>query len=176
MEKKAIAYITNIALGNTGIVIEPAFEKARIEEYAKENGIEIVAWFEEAGNEENPMARPKLKEAMAYGEPHELVLMERVWAISRKWKEVRGVMEAFEAKGAHLECATRLWDCTSMMARHYNRPTWKRLACAMSGECKSVNLVETYGREAREARAWAKAGKKAAIRKPAHLAFAKEAA
>jgi hypothetical protein len=180
MEKKAIAYTTNIVLGNTGMVIEPALQKERIEEYAKENGITIVAWFEEEGYGETPMARPKLREALAYNEPYELVLMERVWAISRKWKEVRGVIELFEAKKASVECATRLWDCVSMMARHYNRPTSRHVACALEGESRvpgSINLVETYGREARkERRALVLAGgNTAATRKPAHMAFEKAA-
>jgi hypothetical protein len=176
MEKKAIAYTSNIVLGNTGMVIPSALEKARIEEYAKENGIKIVAWFEEEGCEENLMARPKLKEALAYNEPYELVLMERVWAISRRWREVRRVIERFEAKKAKVECVTRLWDCVSMMARHYNRLGWRNVVCALEGEPRSINLVETYGREARNTRAlvWAAEGK-ASVRRPAHLAFEKAA-
>lgn len=171
MEKKAIAYTTNIVLGNTGLVIERALERKRIEEYAKENGITIVAWFEEEVYEENPMARPKLNEALACTEPHELVLMERVWAISRRWREIRAVMNLFEAKNARVECATRLWDCISMMARHYYRANG-RVACPLEAKNRipgSINLVETYGRKARLVFA---NGKRPSVRRPAHLAFA----
>lgn len=168
MEKKAIAYTTNINVGNTGLVIECALERKRIEEYAKENGITIVAWFEEEANEDNPMARPKLNEALACTEPHELVLVERAWAISRKWREIRGVMEQLKAKNVHLECATRLWDCISIMARHYYRARGRAVCPLESSRVRSINLVETYGREAR----WVSATRSRKIRKPAHLAFA----
>ena len=183
MEKKAIAYTADIILGNTGTIIERALEKKRIEEYAKENHITIVAWFEEEAYEENPFARPKLKEALAYHEPYDVVLVERVWTISRKWKEVRGVMEAWEAKKARVECATTMWDCVSMMARNHYRPADKRMALptwAVEGEKKAaagINLVETYGRCAHKERAplMAPSGRKAAVRKPAALAFEKTA-
>jgi hypothetical protein len=168
MEKKAIAYTTNINVGNTGLVIERALERKRIEEYAKENGMTIVAWFEEEGYEENPMARPKLREALACTEPHEVVLMERAWAISRKWREIRGVMKALEAKNVRLECATRLWDCVSIMARHYYRAGGRAVCPLEANRARSINLVETYGREARVVLA---TGHRK-IRKPAHLAFA----
>jgi hypothetical protein len=183
MEKKAIAYTSDIILGNTGLVIERALEKKRIEEYAKENNITIVAWFEEEAYEESPLARPKLKEALAYKEPYDVVLIERVWAISRKWTEVLGVIKAWEAKNARLECATTMWDCVSMMARNHYRPAEKRMAlpgCALEGEertAASINLVETYGRAAHKERALvvAPSAKKAAIRKPALLSFEKTA-
>jgi hypothetical protein len=180
MEKKAIAYTADIVLGNTGMVIERALERKRIEEYAKDNNITIVAWFEEEACEENLSARPKLTEALAYHERYDVVLLERVWAISRKWREVRSVIEAFEAKKVHVEYATTMWDCVSMMARHYFRPAVRRAeprAYALEGEKKasaSINLVELYGRWAHKKRSElaALSGKKAAIRKPAVLAFA----
>jgi len=177
MEKKAIAYTTDIILGNTGMVIDRASERKRIEEYAKENGITIVAWFEEEVYEENPTARPKLNAALACTEPHELVLVERVWAISRKWKEIQGVIKLFETKNARVESTTTLWDCVSMMARNHYRTTG-RVACAVEDDNhvpESINLVETYGRATRKERTLVLAaeGQKASVRKPAHLAFQK---
>jgi hypothetical protein len=153
MEKKAIAYTANIVVGNTGIVIEPALERKRIEEYAKENHITIVAWFEEEACGGNPLERPKLKEALACNEPHELVLMERVSAISRKWKEIRTVLAMLAANNVRVECATKLWDCISMMARYYNRPVASRAACSVR------TLV------------MAPSGNKVKVRRPAVLAF-----
>jgi hypothetical protein len=180
MEKRAIAYTADIILGNTGMVIDRASEKKRIEEYAKENNITIVAWFEEVAYEENPLARPMLKEALAYNEPYEMVLVERVWTISRKWSELRSVIEAWRAKKVRLECATTMWDCVSMMARNHYRPAERRMAlprCLSEGEKKvaSINLAETYGRAAHKERVAGTTarGKKAAISKPAELAFEK---
>jgi hypothetical protein len=160
MEKKAIAYTAEIVLENTGLVIEPVFQKERIEKYAKENNIVIVAWFEEAGRHENLLGRPKIKEMVAYKEPYELVLVERTWAFSRRWREIKALMRELEHKGAKLEATTKMWDCISQMARAYYRPGHKMPACAVAAEqAKSINLVETYGPATIK------------IKRPARLAF-----
>jgi hypothetical protein len=154
MEKKAIAYTSDIMLGNTGEIIERAFQRKRIEEYAKENDIKVVAWFEDETYNENLFSRPKIKELVAYTESYDLVLVERTWAISRKWKEVRSLMRVLENKKARMEATTTLWDCISQMARNYYRPlrhAGELPACALEAEegtPTSINLVETYGRAA----------------------------
>jgi hypothetical protein len=183
MEKKAIAYTSDIILGNTGEIIERDFQKKRIEEYAKENNIKVVAWFEDDVYNENPIARPKVQALAAFKEPYDLVLVERTWAISRKWKEIRAFMELVANKNARMEATTTLWDCVSQMARNYYRPARKGMvvpACALEAEegaPASINLVETYGRAA------AKNGgrfvnvvveptrAKAKVRRPNQLAF-----
>lgn len=181
MEKKAIAYTSDIILGNTGEIIERDFQKKRIEEYAKENDIKVVAWFEDDIYNENPIARSQVQALAAYKEPYDLVLVERTWAISRKWKEIRAFMELVDNKKARMEATTTLWDCVSQMARNYYRPTRKGVeipACALEGEAPaSINLVETYGRAAaknadRIANAVVEPNRsKAKVRRPNQLAF-----
>jgi len=152
MEKRAIAYTADIILGNTGEVLSREYQKARIKEYAAENGIEIVGWFEEEVYNEHLFARPKVKEMLAYEKPFEYVLVERVAALSRKWTEIKPLLSAMGTKHARMESATTLWDCVSQMAR-----TYYRNYCAPCGvapcsfeaehaEASSVNLVEEYGR------------------------------
>jgi hypothetical protein len=185
MEKKAIAYTVEIVLGNTGLVIEPAFQRQRIERYAKENDITVVAWFEEEGRHEDLFARPKIKELTEYKEPYDLVLVERTWAISRRWREIKALMKVLEDKHAKLEATTKLWDCISQMARAYYRPirqAGETLSCALAGEQRertSINLVETYGRVAANRRdRYAKivvrpSGFMPKVSRPRRLVFAK---
>jgi hypothetical protein len=173
MEKKAIAYTADIVLANTGWVIEREFQKKRIEEYAKENNIKIVAWFEEEAYHENPFLRPKLQELIGYTEPYDMVLVERTWAISRRFREIKGLMKLVENKKAKVEATTRLWDCVSQMARHYYHRGTPMPACALAareGAPTSINLVETYGRFA--ARNAVKPNQAYKVRRPAQLAFA----
>jgi len=152
MEKKAIAYTSDIILGNTGEVIEREFQKKRIEEYAKENHITIAAWFEEEAYNDTLFARPKIRELVAYKEPYDLVLVERTWALSRRWTEIKAFIKVLEANNGRMECATTLWDCVSQMARNYYRPAGKRVemaACALEAQeaaaPASINLVGRTG-------------------------------
>jgi hypothetical protein len=183
MEKKAIAYTSDIILGNTGEIIERDFQKKRIEEYAKENNIKVVAWFEDDVYNENPIARPQVQALAACKEPYDLVLVERTWAISRKWKEIKAFMELVDNKKARMEATTTLWDCVSQMARNYYRPSRKGMemaVCAIEAEDgapASINLVETYGRAAaKNAERFAHAAiepkrSHAKVRRPNQLAF-----
>ncbi|MBN1656252.1 MAG: recombinase family protein [Deltaproteobacteria bacterium] len=154
MTKRAIAYTSDIILGNTGEIIERAFQRKRIEQYAAENGVEIVAWFEDEAYNENIFARPRVKEMLEYREPYELVLVERTWAISRKWKEIRAMMQVLESKHARVEATTTLWDCVSQMARNYYRPAQRKvespsyaLEAERERESATIDLVKTYGRQ-----------------------------
>jgi hypothetical protein len=152
MEKTAIAYASDIILGNTGEVIDRAFQKARVEEYAKENNIKILAWFEDEAFSEYLFSRPKIKEMIAFKEPYDYVLVERVWTLSRKWKEVKALLKVLESKQVRVQATTTLWDCVSQMARHHYRNaamSFDMIPCALEAEASteaSINLVETYGR------------------------------
>ena len=117
--KKAIAYVSDVILGTTGEVISRADQKKKIEAYAAENGVEIAAWYEDAIYAESLFDRPGLKAMLADSSDATVVLVERVWCLSRNWKELRDVMGRLEQKTARLESATTLWDCVSQMARHH---------------------------------------------------------
>jgi hypothetical protein len=153
MEKTAIAYASDIILGNTGEVIDRAFQKARVEEYAKENNIKILAWFEDEAFSEYLFSRPKIKEMIAFKDAYDYVLVERVWTLSRKWKEVKALLKVLEPKQVKVQATTTLWDCVSQMARHHYRNaamSFDMIPCALEteapAEAASINLVETYGR------------------------------
>ena len=149
MEKKAVAYVADIMLGNTGEIIDRAFQKERIEEYAKENNIAIVRWFEDALYNDDLFSRPGVKEMLACTEKCEYLLLERTWAVSRRWVELKAFITAVEAKEMRVDAATTLWDCVSQMARNYYRNPNAVAACSLEAqpcEATSVNLVEEYGR------------------------------
>jgi DNA invertase Pin-like site-specific DNA recombinase len=123
MEKTAIAYASDIIQGNTGGIIDRAFQKARIERYAKENHIRIIAWFEDENFNEFMFGRPKIKELITARESHDYLLVERVGALSSKWKEVRAMLRVMGGKNVKVQSTTTLWDCISQMARSHYRNT-----------------------------------------------------
>jgi len=116
--KKAIAYVSDVILGTTGEVISRADQKKKIEAHAAETGVEIAAWYEDAIYAESIFDRPGLKALLADRSGAAVVLVERVWSLSRNWKELSDVLGRLEQRGARLEAATTLWDCVSQMARH----------------------------------------------------------
>jgi len=114
---KAIAYTSDVILGRTGEVIGRAHQKELIERHAADNGIEIVAWFEDEMYSEDVMSRSGIQKLLANKDTVDLVLVERVWSLSRDMKVLEPFMDAIERKGAKLESATYMWDCVSQMCR-----------------------------------------------------------
>jgi hypothetical protein len=172
-------------LGNTGEIIDCEFQKTRIAQYARDNGIEIVQWFEDETYNEHLFARPGLRDVVAYTKPYEYVLVERIWALSRKWLEVKAFIKVMETRKVRLEAATTLWDCVSQMARaQYRKPEAVAAGvppCAMvpgPAEATSINLVERFGRfsQVRRGRAIRSARSKIyeiRVRRPRKLALGK---
>lgn len=151
--KKATAYVSDVILGTTGDVISRADQKKKIEAYAAENGVEITAWYEDEIYAESLFDRPGLKALLADASGATTVLVERVWCLSRNWKELRDLMGRLETRSARLESATTLWDCVSQMARHH----YTTGGLQARGE-RAVEAVETAAEGVR-------------VRKPAHLHF-----
>ena len=121
MKKKAIAYISDVILGEIGEVINRKAQKELIRQYAKENGIEVIAWFEDEVYSEDLLSRPGIRKLLESETECECLLVERIWALTRNWNELLGFMNAIESKGLKLESATMLWDCVSQKARQYYR-------------------------------------------------------
>lgn len=119
MSKKAIAYVSDIVLGRTGEIIGRAEQKRAIEDHARENGIEILAWFEDEVWAEDVVTRPGIQKLLGFDQPYELILVERVWALSRNTGVLQGFFAELSSRKVKLEAATTLWDCVSQMTRHF---------------------------------------------------------
>ena len=116
--KKAIAYVSDVILGRTGEVISREVQREAIRNHAAENGIEVVAWFEDEAYNEDVMARPGIQALLACDQA-DTVLVERVWSLTRNWKVLEGFLRELKGRHVKLESATTLWDCVSQMARHF---------------------------------------------------------
>lgn len=121
--KRAIAYTSDIILGRTGEVIKRSYQKDLIVKHAAEKGIEVVAWFEDEMYNEDIMNRPGVKALLAYNEPYDMVLTERVWAFSRAMGTLETFFKELDRRGVTFECATTMWDCTSQKCRRRFNPS-----------------------------------------------------
>jgi len=119
MSKKAVAYVSDIVLGRTGEIISRAEQRKAILDHARENGIEILAWFEDEVWSEDVVTRPGIQKLLGYDQPFDVILVERVWALSRNTGVLQGFFAELSSRRLKIEAATTLWDCVSQMTRHY---------------------------------------------------------
>jgi hypothetical protein len=128
--KRAVAYVSDIVLGQTGEVISREAQKEAIRKHAADGGIEIVEFYEDEVYDEDIMARPGIQRLLGNESAYDCVLVERVWTLSRQWDMLVVFLKEIQRRGRKLESAACLWDCVSQQARHYFRPGYKPLGQA----------------------------------------------
>ncbi|MDY0003880.1 MAG: recombinase family protein [Polyangia bacterium] len=121
MSKKAIAYTSDVILGRTGDVVSRKEQRAAIEQHARENDIQIVAWFEDEVYVPELLDRPGVKAMLACDDACDCVLVERVHCLSGKWPELHSFLDLLERRSVKLESTSLRWDCVSQMARFHPR-------------------------------------------------------
>jgi DNA invertase Pin-like site-specific DNA recombinase len=120
--KRAVAYVSDIILGRTGEVIKRSYQAETIRKFAADNDIEVVAWFEDEMYNEDVLMRPGIQDLLACEVPCELLLCERVWALSRSMPVLEAFFKELDRRHLRLECATTMWDCVSQKCRRRFRP------------------------------------------------------
>ena len=125
--KKAIVYVSDIILGRTGEIISREQQKAQIQKFAADNDIEIVAWFEDEIYAEDVFARPGFQRMLSCKNSCDIVLVERIWALSRNLSTLERIFDEIEARIGKVEAATTLWDCASQLQRRRFHESANRL-------------------------------------------------
>ena len=64
--RKALAYVSDIILGNTGEIIKRSCQVELIKQFAADNDIEIAGWFEDEMYNEDLLARPGIQAMLRY--------------------------------------------------------------------------------------------------------------
>jgi hypothetical protein len=116
--KRAIAYVSDIILGRTGEVIKRSCQVELIAQYAADKDIDIIGWFEDEMYSEEVLSRTGIRALLAYEKPYDLVLCERVWALSRSMAVLEPFFQELDRRAVRLEAATIMWDCVSQQCRH----------------------------------------------------------
>jgi len=115
--KKALAYVNDIILGRTGEVIKRSCQVELIAQYASDKDMEIIGWFEDEMYIEDVLARPGIRALLSCDKPYDLLICERVWALSRSMGALEPFFKELDRRGVKLECATTMWDCVSQQCR-----------------------------------------------------------
>lgn len=133
MGTKAIGYVSDIVLGQSGEVIGREEQKERLRRHARENDVELLEIFEDDIYDEDVMTRPGVQRLLAFEGAYDLVLVERIWSLSRSWQDLVGFLKEIQRRGRKVEAAACLWDCVSQQARHYFRPGYRPLRGPICG-------------------------------------------
>jgi DNA invertase Pin-like site-specific DNA recombinase len=126
--KKAIAYVSDIILGRTGEVIKRSCQVELIAQYASDKDTEIIGWFEDEVYNEEVFGRPGIRALLSYDKPYDLLICERVWALSRSMAILEPFFKELDRRGVRLECATTMWDCVSQQCRRRFRGSARALS------------------------------------------------
>ncbi len=120
--KRALAYTSDIILGRTGDVISRSCQAELIKQYATDNCIEIVGWMEDEMYNEDVLMRPGIQALLAFDKPYDVVLCERVWALSRSMAVLEPFFKELDRRNVGFESATTMWDCVSQRCRRRFSP------------------------------------------------------
>ena len=132
--KKAIAYVSDVILGRTGDIIKRSCQVEVIAQYAADNNIDIIGWFEDEMYNEDVLTRPGIQSLLTCSQNCDTLLCERVWAFSRSMAILEAFFEQLDRRGLRLECATTMWDCVSQKCR-------RRFAASSQGKPQEAKPV-----------------------------------
>lgn len=116
--KKAVGYVCDVPVTEEGVVISKNDQRIRILKCAQQEGYELTAIYEDDRFTEDFMGRPGVKKLLSPDNVFEVLLVERIWSLSRKMKDLKPFLDRIDQKKATVVCTSCLWDCTSQQVRH----------------------------------------------------------
>ena len=116
-KKRAIGYVCDIPVVGSPLTISKEDQKLRILKHADKENLELVCIYVDAFFTENPLDRPGVNKVFNTSEEFDVVLVERVWALSSKMKDLKPVLTNLDARRIPLVATSHLWDCVSQRVR-----------------------------------------------------------
>ena len=116
--RKAVGYVCSVPVTGSELMVSKEDQRLRILKYAEKENIELVSIFEDENFGEACVSRSGVAKMLNCADAYDAVLCERVWAFSKKMKELEPVLSKLEARKAGLVCTSYLWDCVSQQVRH----------------------------------------------------------
>jgi hypothetical protein len=145
--KKAIGYVCDIPIYGTDMVISKEDQRLRILKYAQNEGLNLIAIYEDNAFDKDFANRPGVRKCLDCQETFDMIIVERVWCLSRIRKELDPFLKKLDEKKVQLLSTSYLWDCVSQHVRHrYTGGPAEALkekvrACAVGEETKTGNAA-----------------------------------
>ena len=116
--KKAVGYVCEVRIPGTDLTISKEDQRARILKHVQKENIDLVCIYEDDDPEVEVLDRPGIREVIDREEPFDFLLVERVWAISRKRQALEPLLRILDRRGVEVQASSYLWDCVSQQVRH----------------------------------------------------------
>jgi hypothetical protein len=117
---KALAYTREI-ISPEGEVISGNCQVEQIRRFAAENSTEVVAWFTDEEHENEILGRPGIGKLLAWEQPYDFVLGDKVWAFARSMAALEPFLQELDRRGVGFEIAKPAWDVLSQKCRRRSR-------------------------------------------------------
>lgn len=143
--KKAIGYVCDIPIPETDLVISKEEQRLRILKYAQKENIELIYIFEDEKFTEDFMNRPGVRKILECKEDFDLLVVERIWCLSRKRRELEPFLRKLDKRNVAVVTTSYLWDCCSQQVRHRYMGS---LAEKMRAEAKALSEAKNKQRAA----------------------------
>jgi len=118
--KRVIGYVCDIPVPDTDLVISKDDQRFRIMKYAKNEDLEIIHIYEDEEYTDDFINRPGVQKILNSRDDLEILLVERVWCLSRRMNELMPFLKKLERNNIQIVTSSYLWDDVSQGVRHYN--------------------------------------------------------
>jgi DNA invertase Pin-like site-specific DNA recombinase len=116
--KKAIGYVCDIPIKGTTEVISKEDQLVRLIKHAEKENLNLVCVYEDEAYTEDFLGRAGVKKILDAGEPFDVLLVERVWCLSRSKRRLEPFLKELDNRKVELATTSYLWDCVSQQIRH----------------------------------------------------------
>ncbi len=114
---KAIGYVCDIPIPGAGELISKEEQRIRILKHVEKEALELVSIYEDEKHTEDFINRPGVQNVLNCKEDFEVLLVERVWCLSRRMKDLLPFLEKLDSMDVQLVCTSYLWDYASQKVR-----------------------------------------------------------
>lgn len=138
--KRAVGYACGIDLEHEGIFVPAETQKDRIRKLASALNLRLADIYADEDREAEILERPAMKKLLQEENQAGVIILDRIWALSRRREKLQPFLRALGEKGIGLEIATTMMDVASQYVR-----TWKETGAVVIGE---------EGRKSEEEKKW----------------------
>ena len=127
--KRAVGYACGIDLEHEKIFVPVETQKNRIRKLASALNLRLADIYVDEDREAEILERPAMKKLLQEENQAGVIILDRIWALSRRREKMQPFLRALGEKGIGLEIATTMMDVASQYIR-----TWKETGAVVIGD------------------------------------------
>jgi CheY-like chemotaxis protein len=125
----AVGYVCAIDLEAEGVVSPAEKQIERVKKFSGANNLKLKDIFEDSDRAVEILERPAMRKLLNEEEKAGVIIIDRIWSLSRKREKLQPFLHALTEKGFTLEVVTTMMDVASQYVR-----AWKETGAFAFGE------------------------------------------